>query len=78
MKPSLRPLFLLSIGWMVSTAPLWAHPGHDDGHELVWDFGHLAAHPLATLGCVAVLTGAAWLVWLAFQRRTKVQPASNV
>jgi hypothetical protein len=31
-----------------------AHPGHE-GHELTWDYQHLAAHPLATLECFAVL-----------------------
>ena len=36
-----------------------AHPGHD-GHELTWDFGHLAAHPLATLGCFLAIAGIAW------------------
>ncbi len=37
-----------------------AHPGHD-GHELTWDFHHLAVHPLATLGCLAVLGAGAWV-----------------
>ncbi|HWA11292.1 MAG TPA: hypothetical protein VG838_17775 [Opitutaceae bacterium] len=36
-----------------------AHPGHG-GHEVTWDFRHLAAHPLATLGCFAVLAAGAW------------------
>ena len=31
-----------------------AHPGHD-GHELTWELRHLAQHPLATIGCAAVL-----------------------
>ena len=78
MKSSLRPLLLLSIGWVVSTAQLWAHPGHDEDHGLVWDFGHLSAHPLATLTCVTVLTVSVWLGWRIFQRRSKVPPASEV
>jgi hypothetical protein len=36
-----------------------AHPGHD-GHELTWDFGHLAAHPLVTLGWFALLSASLW------------------
>jgi len=78
MKPSLRPRCLLSLGWLASIAPLWAHPGHDEDHGLVWDFGHLAAHPFATLVCVAVLTVSVWLGWRVFQRRTKVQSAPEV
>jgi hypothetical protein len=78
MKPLLRPMFLLPIGWMASIAPLWAHPGHDDGHELVWDFGHFAAHPFATLWCVTVLTASIWLGWRAIRRQAKVQPAPKV
>jgi hydrogenase/urease accessory protein HupE len=38
-----------------------AHPGHE-GHELTWDMGHLVAHPLATLGCLAVIVAAALLL----------------
>jgi hydrogenase/urease accessory protein HupE len=77
MKPLLRLGVLFSIGWMASVAPLWAHPGHDEDHGLVWDFNHLASHPLATLACVAVLTGAIWLGWQFVRRRTKVQPVSD-
>ena len=39
-----------------------AHPGHDD-HDITWDFSHLVAHPLATLGCLGVLAASAWMVW---------------
>ena len=39
-----------------------AHPGHGD-HDFTWDFSHLAAHPFATAGCVAVLAGFAGVVW---------------
>ena len=43
-------------------APLaQAHPGHE-GHELTWDFGHLAAHPGATILCFTVLGAAAWSI----------------
>jgi hypothetical protein len=40
-----------------------AHPGHDGDHEVVWEFAHLAAHPLATLACVSLLAAAGWRVW---------------
>ena len=61
MQNSLRPPSLFT--WLVVVLPsiAQAHPGHDE-HELTWDFGHLAAHPLATLGCVAVLAGSVWLL----------------
>jgi hypothetical protein len=77
MKPLLRPVVLFSIAWMASIVPLWAHPGHDDDHGLVWDFGHLAAHPLATFACFTVLAGAIWLGWQFVRRRTKVQTVSD-
>jgi lysylphosphatidylglycerol synthetase-like protein (DUF2156 family) len=32
----------------------YAHPGHE-GHELTWDMRHLAQHPLATIGCAALV-----------------------
>ena len=47
-----------------------AHPGHD-GHELTWDFSHLAAHPLATLGCFLTIGASAWIIWRF------VQPSSQ-
>ena len=43
-----------------------AHPGHD-GHELTWDFGHLAQHPVATMACGAVL-GIAFFVAIQVRR----------
>ena len=52
------------VGFAVVAAPLaQAHPGHDDGHELTWDFGHLAAHPGATLMCLGLVALAAWVVY---------------
>lgn len=54
--------FLLGFSALLASAALLrAHPGHDDGHELTWDLGHLAAHPLATAGCVALLAAGAWV-----------------
>jgi hypothetical protein len=40
-----------------------AHPGHDGGHDLEWDFGHFASHPLATLACFALVAAAGWAAW---------------
>lgn len=49
----------------VFTAPAiaHAHPGHDGDHDFVWDFGHLASHPLATLAYIAVAGVGGWMVW---------------
>jgi hypothetical protein len=47
-----------------------AHPGQDDGHELTWELGHLAAHPAATLACAAVVVVAAWAGWKLVQGAT--------
>jgi hypothetical protein len=49
-----------------------AHPGHD-GHELTWDFGHLAAHPLATLVWLALAGGVVWLAARALRPRAVVR-----
>ena len=62
-----RTLSLFSVVF-ASVSVLRAHPGHDDGHELIWDLGHLAEHPLATIGCVAVLAALVWGGWLAVAR----------
>jgi urease accessory protein len=62
---------LVLAGWFVSGAVAFAHPGHDDGHELTWDFDHLAAHPVATLLCVAVLAVAIGAVVGAVRRRQR-------
>lgn len=53
---------------LASTVPLAAHPGHDDGHELTWDLGHLAAHPLATAAGLAVIAAAGWAMFVLVRR----------
>ena len=64
---TLRPALAL-VAVTLALAPLArAHPGHD-GHELTWDFGHLAAHPGATLVCFVVIALAGWTLW----RETRV------
>jgi len=63
---------MLLAAWAASASAVSAHPGHDDGHELTWDLGHFAAHPLATLGGLAVLAVAIWAGWRIFRERTKL------
>jgi hypothetical protein len=53
----------------VFPAIVHAHPGHD-GHDLTWDFGHLASYPLATLGCFLVIAGVAVIAGRALRART--------
>ena len=51
--------------YFAAAAMAQAHPGHA-GHEgggLAWDFSHLAANPVATLGCGCVLALAVWGGW---------------
>jgi hypothetical protein len=68
--PAARFLFRASV---IATAALpaaaHAHPGHD-GHELTWDFAHLAAYPLATLGCFLAIAGVAWVAGRVLRSRT--------
>jgi urease accessory protein len=67
MKFPARHLALVFAVFSVVSVAL-AHPGHDDGHELTWELGHLAAHPLATFGCLAIFVGAGWGGWKLVQR----------
>jgi hypothetical protein len=60
----------LLFAYLVSSALVQAHPGHDD-HGLTWDFSHLAAHPLATLGWIASLLGAGAAGWFLLRRATR-------
>lgn len=50
-----------------------AHPGHDGDHDFVWDFEHLAGHPLATVACLSLLAAASWGVW----RLVKARPSAK-
>jgi hydrogenase/urease accessory protein HupE len=47
---------------LLSATVAQAHPGHDghEGGDFTWDLGHLAAHPLATLGGALVVGLAIW------------------
>lgn len=51
------PRFLTALAALPAIAH--AHPGHD-GDELTWDFGHLAAHPVATLGWSLLFATSLW------------------
>jgi len=73
MKTPVSRFPLVLAGWFVSGAVAFAHPGHDDGHELTWDLGHLSAHPLASVLCVVVLTMAGGIVVGALRRRQRAQ-----
>lgn len=58
-----HPTLFVAAYLALAVAPsAFAHPGHD-GHELTWDFSHLAAHPLATLGCFLAISALAWIGW---------------
>lgn len=64
---------LFALAALLLPALAQAHPGHE-GHELTWDFDHLANHPLATLVCVGALTAAFWGVReLMHARRAKAE-----
>jgi hypothetical protein len=67
MKTSLCRAWVLSAAFVVTAALARAHPGHD-GHDLTWDFSHLAQHPFATIGCAAVV-GAGVCVIMQLMRR---------
>jgi hypothetical protein len=67
MKSFSGRLSALGLAFVGSTAMAFAHPGHD-GHELTWDFRHLADHPAATIGCFGLVIGASWAGWLLLRR----------
>lgn len=62
LAPCRTRLVAVSAVFMTAADALRAHPGHD-GHELTWDFGHLAAHLATTFGWVAIAAAAAWAGW---------------
>ena len=49
------PRYLVLAALFALPALAHAHPGHDGDHDLVWDFGHLLSHPLATLAYIPLL-----------------------
>lgn len=59
---------------LLAPAIAMADPGHD-GHEMTWDLGHLAEHPLATIGCFLVVAAASWATWrFVFRRQSFLVP----
>ncbi|MSU48446.1 MAG: hypothetical protein EXS37_05020 [Opitutus sp.] len=71
MKSFARRSLVLFASYAAVVAVAQAHPGHPghEGGELTWDFRHLAAHPLVTLGFLALLTGAVWAGWSHLRSR---------
>lgn len=68
-----HPAFFVLTALSLAAAPAaLAHPGHD-GHELTWDFSHLAAHPLATLGCFTVISVLALVGWRSLRPASDTQ-----
>jgi hydrogenase/urease accessory protein HupE len=67
MKTSFVRGLALAISFLTSRSLVQAHPGHDD-HEITWDFSHLAAHPIATIACCAVVIGVGLGGWLLVRR----------
>lgn len=59
MTPLIRRAFTL-VAFLATAVLAQAHPGHDDGHELTWDFQHLAQNPWATLGWAVSFGLAVW------------------
>ena len=59
--------------FLTFTALAQAHPGHDGGHEVTWELGHLIEHPLATLACFSVMAAGAVLAWLVVRRESARQ-----
>lgn len=69
--PRLRPLSVAALLALPVLAQ--AHPGHDGDHDVIWEFGHLVEHPIATLACLSVIVAAGWAV----RRMVKGQPAAK-
>ena len=70
-SPRLRCL-LVAVAFVLP-ALAHAHPGHDGDHGLVWDYEHLARHPLATFACLFLLAAASWSIW----RFAKMRPSDK-
>ncbi len=76
MKTSFVRRATLSAAFLGAINLAQAHPGHDDGHELTWDLGHLLAFPVATGLCLAVFGVAAWGAWQIVRRRASAEVQS--
>ena len=76
MKISVTRSFACSLAFLAPTTLVWAHPGHE-GHEFTWDIGHLAAHPAATLGWLALgLLGGGCTWFLVRRARSRSEKSS--
>jgi len=75
MKISPSRLGVAVIGFLWAASGVSAHPGHD-GHELTWDFSHLAQHPFATMGCAAVVGAGVAVLLQVLRRRAELRDQS--
>lgn len=78
MKLLSRRSLVLSTVYAAAAAIAQAHPGHEghEGGDITWDFGHLAAHPFATLAIVALVAGSAWVAWSQLREGRNVSTQS--
>ena len=74
MKVSWRSVPVVSTAFMTASVAQ-AHPGHD-GHELTWDFSHLAAFPVATLLCLGAAATTVWIAWALLRRAATLRVQS--
>lgn len=77
MNTSVRRFVYSAVTLSVLSNAAQAHPGHDDGHEVTWEFRHLLAHPGATLSWL-VLLGSALALGVWFARRSAVQRVQSL
>jgi hydrogenase/urease accessory protein HupE len=75
MKTSFARISALLVSVLASTPFMRAHPGHDE-NELTWDFSHLAAYPLVTTGCLAVMIAAGAIGWFLLRRSATLRVQS--
>lgn len=70
MKQLARRSVSLFAVYSAAAALAQAHPGHQghEGGDFTWDFSHLAAHPFATVGFVALLGVGIWAGWSQLRR----------
>jgi hypothetical protein len=66
-----------STAFLALTSLAQAHPGHDGGHDLTWDFGHLAQHPVATLVWTTLIGAAVWSSWQLVANREQRRAMRN-
>ncbi len=78
LEMSIHPgrIFAYPAVFVASAVLAQAHPGHDDGHELTWDFRHLVENPGATVICLLLLAAAGWAVGQGVRRQSELRTQS--